>query len=402
MLSAYIHIPFCVSKCHYCDFNSVGLGKNAVPEVAYLQDLKKEPQAWCQVLPDSARAGFSTVFFGGGTPSLFSPEAIAAIFQELNVLAPLEPNVETTLELNPKTADFSKMRGFRRVGIGRLSIGVQTLEEELLKPLARAHSAAEALQALEWAFEAEFPQINLDLMYALPEQDLSQLQSTLKKLERFPLRHLSAYELIWEEGTPFYDLLLQGRLSAAPEDSVLQMHREIHSFARDRGMHSYEVSNFSAAGNESRHNLHYWDYDSFIGWGAGAVSFLRTEEISAEAKRAWGFPDSRQIYGVRLTRPKPLAEYSAVADQLEGFQVEWIDTATAAGEFMMMGLRKISGIRFEDFAEKFSFSFPGHFQERITNMIGRGWMWADSVGCGLTETGMLVSNEVLQGFLPEG
>lgn len=402
MISSYIHIPFCVSKCHYCDFNSVGLGKNKAPEAAYLQDLQRDLQAWCRILSSFARSSLATVFFGGGTPSLFSAEGIASILQALEEVAPLAPGAETTLELNPKTADQNKMRGFRQAGIRRLSMGIQTLEEELLKPLARAHSAAEALQALEWAFETGFPQINIDLMYALPGQTMSQLRDTLQKLEKFPLRHLSAYELIWEEGTPFYDLSLQGKLSPASEDLALQMRGELEVFALQRGMQPYEISNFAFEGDQSRHNLQYWDYGSFFGAGAGAVSFLKAEEISEEAKAVLGFSEDREIYGLRLTRPKGLEDYSRSVESLKGFEVEWISPETAMGEFWMMGLRKTCGIRFADFEKKFHRSLPEIFQKNMVRASKAAWMEVDEEGCRLTEAGMLVSNEILQGFIAEG
>lgn len=400
-ISLYIHIPFCVSKCHYCDFNSLGLGRSPAPESEYVAALKKELGRWREGLAEKAREGLSTVFFGGGTPSLFSAESIDSLLQEAKRLAPLEPECEVTLELNPKTAVLEKMRGFLDAGCNRLSIGVQTLDEDLLATLARAHGAEDALQALEWAFAAGFKHVNADLMYGLPRQNLVQIEDTLGRLRHFPLRHLSAYELIVEEGTPFYDRYLQGRLPLPETEEVLAMRELIADFGRSKGMLPYEVSNYACLGEESRHNLHYWDYDSFVGIGAGAVSFLRAEELHPELFSKLSGNADEGIYGFRITNPCGVAEYSASVQSWEAPSYELIKLEEAYGEFMMMGLRKRAGIRFRDFEKKFLRPFPPAFLGVLSQAKEKGWMELDAGGARFTEAGVLFSNEILREFLGE-
>ncbi len=398
--SLYSHIPFCVSKCHYCDFNSLGMGRAPLPEAEYLAALLGELGRWAGALAPGLREGIATVFFGGGTPSLFHPESIHAVLRALPQLAELVPGTETTLELNPKTAQPDKMRGFREAGCNRLSIGVQTLDAGLLGDLARAHDAEDALQALEWAFAAGFERISADLMYGLPRQTLAQVASTLEGLARFPLRHLSAYELIVEEGTPFYDRYLQGRLPLPQTEEVLAMRGLIEGYLRGRGLHPYEISNYAGPGQESRHNLHYWDYDSFVGIGAGAVSFLRAEELEGETLRRLGISPQQGLYGLRLTNPRGLSAYQASVGDWRGVEVEAVSRDAAMAEFMMMGLRKSRGIRFQDFEAKFSAAFPPAFRRVLERGGERGLVESDGAGCRFTPEGLLLSNEILQEFLP--
>lgn len=400
-ISLYIHIPFCVSKCHYCDFNSIGLGRSPAPEADYVEALRRELGRWDEALAPGARKGWDTVFFGGGTPSLFTPESIGQVLEDSRRIAPIEADAEITLELNPKTAAPDKMRGFREAGCNRLSIGVQTLDEGLLADLARAHNGEDALQALDWAFAAGFERVSGDLMYGLPKQGLDQLEATLRGLERFPLQHLSAYELIVEEGTPFYDRYLQGRLPLPETEEVLAMRDKIEAFGCSKGMGPYEVSNYACAGHESRHNLHYWDYDSFVGIGAGAVSFLRVSELSPEALRRLGVEPMPGLYGLRLSNPRGLTQYQAAAGGWEGVEVERVEREVAFGEFMMMGLRKRRGIRFSDFEKKFAVPFPEAFRSSLSAAQEKGWIELLREGCRFTESGVLFSNEVLKEFLSE-
>ncbi len=400
MLSLYIHIPFCVSKCHYCDFNSFGLGKALPGEDLYLEGLQRERDRWSRILSPEIREGAKTLYFGGGTPSLFSPPMIEKILQEMTALLPIPAEIEKTLEMNPKTASLNKIKEFRQAGINRLSIGIQTLDPTSLKALGRAHDAEDALETVEWALEAGFERINVDLMVGLPAQTLKILQDTLAQLEKFPLQHVSAYELILEEGTPFYEGYRKGNLSLPSTEEVLEMRDGLESFVSKKGMQPYEISNYAKPGHESQHNCAYWDYESFIGLGAGAVSFLRINEISEEALKQMGLKRSSSLFGVRLTNPYSLKDYLEGASLLSSVEVEFIDRETAKGEFMMMGLRKRKGIQFSHFQKKFEEPFPERFYSIIVKAVDRGWMEADAGGCCFTNEGILLSNEVMREFLP--
>jgi Coproporphyrinogen III oxidase and related Fe-S oxidoreductases len=252
---------------------------------------------------------------------------------------------------------------------------------------------------LEWGLQTGFSGLSIDLMYALPGQELMHLNNTLAQLRDYPLSHLSAYELIWEEGTPFYEQWKRGQRAPSEEDLVLRMADRIENFCEARGLKAYEVSNYARVGHESRHNLQYWDYESFVGLGAGAVSFLRINELSSAAREKFGIGQDGNIYGVRLTRPRPLGDYSARGGSLSGFEVELISIPTAMQEFMMMGLRKTDGIQYAEFGKKFNDPLPPGFLKTIDRATHRGWMISDGSGCRLTKTGILMSNEVLGEFI---
>lgn len=398
MLSLYIHIPFCVSKCHYCDFNSAGIGRAALPEAEYLAALRRELGRWADLLGSGADDRFDTVFFGGGTPSLFSAEGIGSILNESTQLRPRRIGAEVSLELNPKTADLAKMRGFRQAGCNRLSIGVQTLDPGLLAELGRAHDPEEALQALSWGLEAGFEKLSIDLMYGLPKQELAQLEATLERLKNYPLQHLSAYELIVEEETPFYERYRRDRLPLPPEPEVEAMRQRLEQFAFGKGMSAYEISNYAAKGAEARHNLHYWNYDSFVGLGSGAVSFLKIAELAPAFRADLDVEIAADAFALRLTNPRSLTEYQDLAATWKKVDVEVVSRSQARSEFMMMGLRKREGVAYADFEAHFEEGFPKDFAALVERGEERGWIESSPAGCRFTESGLVLSNEFLQEF----
>jgi oxygen-independent coproporphyrinogen-3 oxidase len=411
MISRYLHIPFCLSKCHYCDFYSLGWGKAPIPEEEFCGALRQEWEQRRQELFPSTLEPVPTVFFGGGTPSLLSPDAVGKILEEI----PLSRGervpegrvngsivtvvTEVTLELNPKTADRRKLEEFKRLGVNRVSMGVQSLDDGILEKLGRAHSAREALESLEMALEAGFDGVNVDIMYGLPYQTLEHLHHTLAGLAPFPLTHLSAYELILEEGTPFYEFYRYDRKPLPNTEAILQMRSAIESFAQRKGMAIYEISNWARSGEECRHNLRYWDYESFLGLGPGAVSFLRWEQLGAELQGHWQDYFGAIPYGLRWTNPRDLRRYMERPEFLNPASLEWISPDTARAEFMMMGLRKADGIRYGDFQKKFQISLPEIFRQGMEHARKRGWVLEDEEGIRLTDLGRQFSNEVMQEFL---
>lgn len=398
MFSLYIHIPFCVSKCHYCDFYSLGMGKREIPEAAYVDAVCREVHRWSGVWREPGQSEINTVFFGGGTPSLLAPPSVARILSETVRLGRPIAGAEVTLEINPKTASPKKLKGFIQAGVNRASMGVQSLDDGILKELGRAHTGAEALRSLEWLYGAGFSQVSIDLMYGLPKQDLKSLQGTLEELEVFPLRHLSAYELIVEEHTPFYDRHRCGALPLPQTEAVLAMRERIESFIAEKSMSRYEISNYAVPGAESRHNRRYWSYESYVGLGAGAVSFLRKQDLAPGWAKQCGWEDAENTYGWRLTNRKDLNGYMADADRWAGTAVEPIPLETAMVEFIMMGLRKSEGILYADFEKKFGRVFPEKFTAVALTSSRRGLLELDPQGCRLSEEGVMLSNEVLQEF----
>ena len=265
-LSVYVHLPWCRKKCPYCDFNSheIGASRNSdtLPEVRYLDALRADLEA---SLPLVWGRTVHTVFIGGGTPSLFSPEGIARLLSDLRSLLPLAPGCEVTLEANPGTFERERFRAFRGAGVTRLSVGVQSFSDEKLKALGRVHDRAQALAAVEEA-AASFDTFNLDLMYALPGQTLPELEQDLATALAFAPPHLSLYHLTLEPNTAF-----ALRPPVLPdEDTSAEMLDRLVELTDRAGLQRYEVSAYARAGHRSAHNLNYWQFGDYLGLGAGA------------------------------------------------------------------------------------------------------------------------------------
>jgi len=265
-LSLYVHIPWCVRKCPYCDFNSHEQ-KGALPEQAYVDALLEDLQS--DIASAQGRA-VRSVFFGGGTPSLFSPEAIGRFLEQADRLLPFASDVEITLEANPGTTEAKRFAGYRAAGVNRLSMGIQSLDDRKLAALGRIHGRAEALAAVHGARKAGFDNFNLDLMYALPEQRLQQAETDLRELLALQPAHVSWYQLTLEPNTLFYR-----RPPPLPDDDlagdIMDMGLAVLS---EQGYQQYEISAHAQASRECRHNLNYWEFGDYLGIGAGAHAKL--------------------------------------------------------------------------------------------------------------------------------
>lgn len=266
-LSLYVHLPWCVKKCPYCDFNSHGTRGNAIPESDYTDALLRDLDI------EAKRAGphrLDSIFFGGGTPSLFSVTAIGEIIEAAAGRFAFAENIEITLEANPGTVEQARFEGYRQVGVNRLSIGVQSLDDAQLKRLGRIHSAAEARTALKTARAAGFDNLNLDLIYALPRQTLAQAESDIRGLCKLEPEHISYYQLTLEPGTAFAK-----RPPPLPDDGLAWgMHCQGQEILAEFGYAQYEVSAYAQPNRQSRHNLNYWEFGDYLGIGAGAHNKL--------------------------------------------------------------------------------------------------------------------------------
>jgi len=261
-LTLYVHIPWCVRKCPYCDFNSHEV-RDGIPEQAYISALLADLE---QELPAIWGRPVESVFFGGGTPSLFSPESIERLLGELRARITIKPGAEITLEANPGTVDHERFSGFRDAGINRLSIGVQSFQPELLEKIGRIHTAREAIRAAEAAHAAGFDNFNLDLMFGLPGQTRQQAMADLRIAMDLEPAHLSWYELTIEPNTWFCR-----HPPRLPNDQLLfAMQAAGHALLQARGYQRYEVSAYARAGRQCRHNLNYWHFGDYLGIGAGA------------------------------------------------------------------------------------------------------------------------------------
>ncbi len=279
--SLYVHIPWCQSKCPYCDFNSHAA--SSWPEAEYTSALISELTRRVGSAPYSGES-IKTIFFGGGTPSLFDPKSIGAIIDSANRLCGIEADAEITLEANPGTVDSAKLVGMRAAGVNRISFGAQSFNPATLKFLGRIHSADETRAAAVMAHRAGFDRLNLDLIFAVPGQTVADVLFDIESVAALEPDHISAYNLTFEEGTAFFTDLKRGKIKQLPNDEQAAMYQTVREEIPRRGYPMYEISNYAAPGHEARHNLTYWRGETYLGIGAGAHSFARVE---ASGRRWW-------------------------------------------------------------------------------------------------------------------
>ena len=267
----YIHIPFCLNKCNYCDFLS--FKSNGEERKKYVDYLLKE----LDLYPNYR---YNTVYFGGGTPSLLDLEDVERILKRLDIAE----NAEVTMEVNPKTVDFDKLCKLRKIGINRLSIGIQSFDEKYLKILGRMHTSEEGIETFENARRAGFDNISLDLMFSLPGQNVEEVLKDLNKLLDMKPEHFSIYSLIWEEGTVFFEKLKKGILRETENEIEAEMFEKIIDTAEKRGYLHYEISNFCLEGKEAVHNTKYWENKEYLGIGLGASGYLENIRYKNQMK----------------------------------------------------------------------------------------------------------------------
>src|SRR6478736_2176028 len=325
--SLYIHIPYCLSKCPYCDFNSHVVAE--IPEQAYVAALLSELAHYGNSEEWRGRTAQS-IFFGGGTPSTFKPESIGKLLAWVAATFPIEADCEITLEANPGTIESEKFFGYHDAGVNRISIGVQSFQPRLLKFLGRIHGVEEARSALEIVQRANFESFSLDLIYANPGQTLAELAADLDSALVYQPPHLSAYNLTFEEGTPFHHEYRSGKMGNLSEDEEIAMAESIEVKLSDGGLNRYEISNYARPGQHSRHNVNYWHGGDYLGLGAGAHSYRR---------------NSDGVSGQRWSNEKNPAKYMTQVSEthLAIVDREAIEREKAAAEFMFLGLRMTEG-----------------------------------------------------------
>ena len=264
--NTYIHIPFCERKCNYCDFTSLKGTDNQIKK--YVNYLLKEIDIYSKDYDLSEKQ--DTIYFGGGTPSLLPIDSLKRILSRFSY----DQNTEITIEVNPKTVDIYKLKEYRNLGINRLSIGIQTFNDENLKVLGRIHNSEEAIEVYNMAREVGFKNISLDIMFSLPNQTLEMLKVDLEKLILLNSEHISIYSLIWEEGTKFFRDLKAGKLKETDNDLEATMYEYIIDYLKSKGYGHYEISNFSKKDFEARHNSIYWENKNYLGLGLSAAGYL--------------------------------------------------------------------------------------------------------------------------------
>ena len=373
-LSLYVHIPWCVRKCPYCDFNSHE-ARGEAPEREYVQALISDlelslPQIW-------GRRVYS-VFFGGGTPSLFSARAIEELLSAFRARLNLAADAEITLEANPGTFESAKFRDYRACGINRLSIGIQSFDPEKLQALGRIHDGEEARRAVGIA-QAHFDNINLDLMYALPQQTLRAAEEDIATAAGFGTTHLSAYQLTLEPNTLFHrhpPPLPESELAADMQDMI-------EARLAACGFVNYETSAFARPGRECRHNLNYWRFGDYLGVGAGAHSKL-------------SFPNSI-LRQARYKQPSEYVQQTAAGAPVQEQQV--LSSADVGFEFMMNALRLAGGFEVALLAERTGLPICA-LEQPLQEAVQRGLITRDHVRIAPTQRGQRFLNDLLQLFLP--
>jgi putative oxygen-independent coproporphyrinogen III oxidase len=370
-LALYVHIPWCVRKCPYCDFNSHER-TGALPEAEYVDRLILDLEA---ALPSVWGRRFTSVFIGGGTPSLFSPASIDALLSGVRARLALDPEAEITLEANPGTVEAARFRGFRAAGVNRISIGVQSFDERMLAALGRIHSADEARRAIEAALSS-FDNVNIDLMYALPGQTAAMARADLDEALRFGLPHVSAYQLTLEPNTVFWS-----KPPALPEhDVAADMQLAAEESLRAAGYEHYETSAFARPGRRCRHNLNYWRFGDYLGIGAGAHGKL-------------SFPDRV----TRHARAKQPNEYMKPDARVEESVVS---AEELPFEFMLNTLRLVEGFDVRLFSERTGLPIS-RIDKPLLEMERKGLLERDWKHLRPTERGRRFLNDLLEAFLPD-
>jgi oxygen-independent coproporphyrinogen III oxidase len=328
LTACYIHIPFCDHKCIYCDFYSIITSDNIQ---SFLKALKKEITHYAEKYSENRE--LISIFFGGGTPSLMQPEYISHIIETVKSNFSVKKDVEITLETNPGTVLLEKMKSFRAAGLNRISIGIQSFDNNDLKFLTRIHNFEDAIRTVHDASNAGFENISLDLIFNLPGQTKSKWLKNLEQAIQLPVKHISAYSLILEKGTILNKMVLDGKVKIADEDYDAELYQDTIEFLTSNGFCQYEVSNFAKPGFECIHNNAYWHYTDYFGFGTSAHSFI-------DGTRWWNF-SSLKMYIDKI-------EKSGIA--VAGS--ETIDTEKAISEYVMLELRS-SGLNLKNFEDRF-------------------------------------------------
>jgi putative oxygen-independent coproporphyrinogen III oxidase len=381
-LALYVHMPWCVKKCPYCDFNSHGLRNTPPPYAAYIDDLLADLDA---DLGDFAGAlagrPIVSVFFGGGTPSLFAPELIARLLNGVRERLALADDCEITLETNPGTVEHGRFDGYLAAGVNRISFGVQSFDDDKLRRLGRIHSAAEAEAAVKSAQDAGYANINLDLMYALPRQTLDGALSDIERALALQPAHISQYQLTLEPNTVF---------AANPpplpdDDHAWAMQEACQAALATAGFAQYEISAYARAERRCRHNLNYWQFGDYLGIGAGAHGKI-SDAASGQIHRRW-----------KQRNPRSYMADARSAARIGG------DNVVAAGElpfeYMLNALRLVDGVPATDFAERTGLD-PACIAGARAAACRRGWLHDDPHRLHTTALGQRFLNDVIAEFMP--
>ena len=364
-IGLYVHIPFCLKKCAYCDFCSF-ISADFPQKSEYIDALCKEIDSY-----KDRGITLDTIFFGGGTPSLLSGEELTKIVKHIRAAFTLQDNVEFTIESNPKTLTKENLNAYIKAGVNRVSIGLQSVNENELSALGRIHTYDEFLESYRLVRECGIDNVNVDLMYGIPNQTKSSFINTLSKTVALAPEHISLYGLILEEGTPLYSSACSYRMPT--EDEECDMYYLAAQFLANQGYSHYEISNYAKPGKECRHNLKYWHCDEYIGVGLAAHSYFDGKRFCNTTER-----------GAYLD-----AERGIITSE------ETLDKESRAYEFVMLGLRLKEGFSLSEYKNQFGNDFFVGREEKIARFIDLGYVTVHLDRIALTEKGFYVSNAIL-------
>ena len=373
-LGVYIHIPFCKKKCYYCDFISFENKCDEIPQ--YIESLKEEIRKF-----DFSSYNVTSIYIGGGTPSYIDSKYIKYILDELKTRVKFD-DIEITIEVNPGTVTEEKLKEYKEAGINRISIGLQSTNNNLLKEIGRIHTYEEFLEAYQLVNKIGFNNINVDLMLALPGQTIQDLKESLDKIINLNPNHISVYSLIVEEGTKISKLLEEGKISLPEEEQERRMYWYVKDILELNGYNHYEISNFSKKGKESKHNMNCWNQEEYIGFGVAAHSYINNVRFSNT--------DNIQEYIKNIKENN--TENNITIEEEQTLEDK-------KKEFMMLGFRKIEGVDISKFKEKFVDNPLFLYRGKLNKLTEEGLIEVDLNNIKLTNKGLDLANLVFEEFI---
>lgn len=374
-LGLYIHIPFCARKCEYCDFLSRSAGEEEREQ--YVEALLLEIESYREFAKGYR---VSTIFIGGGTPSVLLPKQMERILQKVYEVFELEKRPEITIEINPGTVNEEKLQCYKENGVNRLSMGLQSVNNEKLRLLGRIHTYQDFVGSYELARKVGFDNISLDLISSIPGQTLQDWKKELETATAQKPEHISVYQLIIEEGTPFYEKYAEHPELLPDEETSREIYLWTGKFLKEAGYEQYEISNYTKSGKESRHNLKYWERGDYLGLGLGAASMVRNIRMSNTK--------DMKTYLERCTQPKTMRE-----------DVQFLEEPRQMEEFMFLGLRKTRGVSKKEFRRTFGREMDMVYEKALHKCLENGMLLEHKDRIFLSEEGTLLSNMVLSEFL---
>ena len=377
-IGIYIHIPFCVQKCYYCDFVSYTNKDCIIPK--YVQAVKNEILNFIQKNKDIK---ISTMYIGGGTPSYIASKYIKEIMDLLNEHKILENTKEITIEVNPKTANIEKLEEYKKMGINRLSIGLQSTENRLLEQIGRIHNYQDFLDTYNMAKKVGFKNINVDLMIGLPNQNLKDVKKSVEELIKLNPQHISVYSLIVEENTPIYKILETGKIKLPDEELERNMYWYVKNKLELNGFKHYEISNFAKEGYESKHNMDCWSQKEYIGFGVAAYSYIDNVRF--------GNIDNIEKFIENCLNNK--FEENKIIEEIED------NILNKEKEYMLIGLRKIDGISIQEFKNKFGENPIFVFKNELNKLVEEKLIKIDYDKIFLSNKGLDLANIVWEEFI---